>query len=701
MHLQFYHLNRPPFQLATDLDFFWEGTNYVKSSDVLKYSLEHHGGLSLLTGKAGSGKSLVVRALLDALGNSVRAAVIPDSSLTGQEFYDLVAHGFDLPGTIENRQDFHDRIHGLLKEARANKQQVLLVVDEAQQLSRELIDEIGELINLQPVDSGGLGICLVGQADTAQDPATRISQAFENHVIVRYHLAPFTVDETGEYIRHRLKVAGADRPVFTDDAIREIHQCSGGYPGQINIICDLALFTGCTENAAEIGPAIIQTSAAKLQFPGTPGKPEDNCPAVTPFDKEANDHVAGSEGNGGALPATDDITVPVPIDEAGGRSFAMPALAVLVALVFAGGGYALYTKSRDPQLIVEPTVVESVSIVDTVADPVDETEKVEEDFDAVGYSPPSEDSFLLQQPAVEKAVTTAATDTDLPPAGDSLPENAEEVVGEPVAGTPESPQDRLEVQALQVEESLSVIPVAVEASTPERVDAEIPSLQESVSTEVAKEDVAGTETVLEEKTVDLSSPAAESIVEQSVVSPESEESFETSVTSAVVLPGNDEAGTTVSAVDEGATVELVETPSLQESVPVAILEPTDAETETAPAEEKVEVTSAAEPVVEPVSVSKQQQAMDVETPLTGTELGMDKKTDTTSAGARNPELEHFFEAGAFVSQSSSSPQVIKTTKHTRTAGASRQKEIKMNSTSEPDPEDVIDWLLKKKEHNAK
>ena len=481
MHLQFYHLNRPPFQLATDPDFFWEGKNYVKSFDVLKYSLEHHCGLSLLTGKAGSGKSMVVRALLNALGNNVRAAVISDSSLTGQEFYDLVAHEFDLAGGIENREDFHGRIHVLLQEARENNQQVLLVIDEAQQLSGELIDEISELITLQPVDSGGLGICLVGQADTAQNLVTRISQAFENHVIVRYHLAPFTADETEQYIQHRLEVAGADRRIFTDDAIREIYRSSGGYPGQINIICDLALFTGYTENAAEIGAAVIQTSAAKLQFPGMQEKFEENCPAVTPADLETEDNNLAPEEKNEAGPAADDVTEAAVAAEAGGRSFAIPALAVLMALVFAGGGYALYMKRTDTQLVAVPAVTDPQPIVDTTALSVQEIGTAQSNFDAVGYSPPSEDSFLLQQPVDEEAVTTATTGPDLLPVEDSLPENAEEVVEETVVVTPESPQDRLKVQALQVEESLSAVPAAEEVSTPELVDIGSSSLQESMS----------------------------------------------------------------------------------------------------------------------------------------------------------------------------------------------------------------------------
>ncbi len=609
MHLQFYHLKRPPFQLATDLDFFRDGKNYDQSLDVLKYSLEHHGGLSLLTGKAGSGKSMIVRGLLNALGDSVRAAVLPDSSLTRQEFYDLVAHGFDLPGAIENRRDFHDRIHDLLQDARASNQHVLLVVDEAQQLSRELIDEIGELVNLQPVDSGGIGICLVGQADTAQDPAMRISRPFENHVIVHYHLAPFSLDETGKYIRHRLKVAGADRSIFTDDAVREIHQCSGGYPGQINIICDLALFTGYTEKAAEIGQTVIRNSAAKLQFPGMPGESGHTCSAGIPADPEKEDRVIAPDEKNEAEDATEGVVESVAATR--GRSFTRPALAVLMALVFVGGGYVVYMQRGDGQLSITPTGVDPPPVVDTTPVPAPATGKEQTGFDAVGYSPPQEDDFSRQQSVGVETTTVAATGTSSVAAGNSGAENTDEVAGEAVTLDSGSIRDHLEVQALQVEESLSQIPVAGDVSTPERVDVKTPFLPETASV----------------------------------------------------------------AVGEAAAVETV----------------------TVPEEKIVEFSTVAEPVAE--SAGNQQVAMDVDIPVAETRPEMEKITSAPMNRVGKSELEHFFEAGAFVSQSSSS-QVIKTIRHPRTIGASLKIETKIDPTPQPDPEDVIDWLLKKKEQHA-
>ncbi len=600
MHLQFYHLNRPPFQLATDSDFFWKGKNYDKSFEVLKYSLEHHGGLSLLTGNAGSGKSMVVRALLDALGGSVRSAVIPDSSLTGQEFYDLVAHGFNVPAGMERRRDFHDRIHALLREASQNNQQVLLVVDEAQQLSGQLIDEINELLNLQPLESGGLGVCLVGQADTAQALATRVGQAFEDHVIVRYHLAPFSLEDTGEYIEHRLHVAGSDRRIFSADAIREIHQCSGGFPGRINIICDLALFTGYTAQAAEIGPAVVRTSVAKLRFPGMEGESGDISSDVTPVDPGTENADPASDQKNEAVVATKDIADPVvAATAAGGRSFARPLFAVFVALVFAGAGYVVYTNSGTEKKVAEPAVVDTPPDVERTVFPVHETEKKKGDFDAVGYSVPEEDLFSLSQPVDGGAATpVVAADPAHPTAGDSAPKDSGRKFDEKTRiGPPKSSQDRLEVQALQVEESLSPPPVAAE----EIVDSDSVQSADTVPTDIA-------------------------------------------------------------------------------------------------ASRSVDGPVAAEPVVE--SVLEQEQAMAVVSPVAQPRQNVEQQPDTPVNRTGNPELERFFEAGAFVSPSPSSGQIIKTTKHARTVRALRHNELKIRPTPEPDPKEVIDWLLKKKEHYA-
>lgn len=656
MPLQFYHLNRPPFQHATDLDFFWEGTNYVKSLDVLEYSLEHQGGLGLLTGKAGSGKSIIVRALLKALGNRVRAAVIPDSSLTSREFYDLVAHGFNLPRGMENRQDFHDHIRHLLGDARNNNQKVLLVVDEAQHLSRELIDELEELLRLQTEDPGGLGLCLVGQAESGQEPVTRITQAFEDQVVVRYHLAPLTQEETADYIQYRLKVAGADRPIFTEDAVQEIYRNSGGTPGRINILCDLALFAGGTEKAADINGTIVQMSAAKLQFPEVRQNVECGCTSVSALEEGMEDEIPDPVGSGGASPLPDEETGPVLPAQTGGRSFAVPVLAVVAGLVVLGGGAAVYLKRgvTSPPAGA-PVTVERPAPVGTAAPDLPEAAKHGEDFDAVGYSPPDAEIFGSGQQVDGKTVTVTADEADLTSIGrvENTPGTDMEEPGRELRNVePKSQPDRLEVQALQVEERISSSPVVVEKTVGSKHQ------KVSLSTETATVAPAPVETVdnhtgvATEETTAASDERESTVAQKATVVPE---------------PELKENRHTAAAVQEQGVPAPLSLPAAgavgDDSVHGAL-------------KQVVVDEAASSPVEKPV------------------------EKETPPAGTRKPELEHFFEEGGFVSQSPPSAQKTRKSRQARVVGPSPHHEIQTGSTLEPDPEDVIDWLLKKKEQNA-
>jgi type II secretory pathway predicted ATPase ExeA len=352
MYCQFYQLTNPPFQPTADHDFLWEGRNYLKALEALKYGLNQHRGLSLLTGEAGSGKTTVIRALLKVLDQTVVAALLPDSRLTVQEFYALVAHSFSLPGQVESRDTFHASLRTFLQDVAAEHKQVLLVIDEAQQLSSELIEEIDALLDLQTEDSDRLNICLVGQRNNNQEFGGRLDLAYAEHVMVRYILAPFTLVETCQYIQHRLHAAGADREIFTEDALAAVHQYSRGYPGQINIICDLALFSGCNENQPEINAALIQTSAEKMQFP----EPED----VSGIEQHGESAGLAEESVEFSVPGEADLVA------GSGRSYAMPVLVVLVGLILLGGGFTYYKKHVWVVLPTEPTAAGPVTSVEKV-----------------------------------------------------------------------------------------------------------------------------------------------------------------------------------------------------------------------------------------------------------------------------------------------------------------------------------------------
>jgi general secretion pathway protein A len=353
MYQHFYNLNRAPFQATVDPDFYWEGESTAKFLKALRSDLEQHGKLILVTGSPGCGKTTLISTALAALDPSVLVAMISDSRLTIQEFYDLTAHAFHLSGQSTSRETFHEEIRALLHQANDQKKHVLLVVDEAQQLSAELIEEIEEIIDLRSNERDRLSVCLVGQLGDVDGLKGRIIKAFENRDMVLHYLAPLTPDETSSYIQHRLKVAGVRHTLFTDDAVREIYRYSGGYPVQINIICDVALFIGCNIKASTIEADLIRLNAEKLQFPHA-SQPSEGITRTVGWgnaDRNTNDDSNRSEPDadaamlqeppGGTPPkAGTDIGQ----NSAPKRSFALPAYGLLLALAIGGGGYVYFAQ---------------------------------------------------------------------------------------------------------------------------------------------------------------------------------------------------------------------------------------------------------------------------------------------------------------------------------------------------------------------
>jgi len=731
MYCQFYHLASPPFQLSTGHDFLWEGKNYVKSLEALKYGLDQHSGLSLLTGEAGSGKTTVIRALLNSLDQTVLAALIPDSSLTVQEFYALVAHSFSLPGQVESRDRFHESLLMLLKEAGAENKQVLLVVDEAQQLSPELIEEIDGLLDLQTEDSDRLNICLVVQKNNAQEPGGRIDQAFASHVMVRYLLAPFTLDETSEYIRHRLHAAGADREIFNEEALVAVHRYSQGYPGQINIICDLALFSGFNEKSPEINGAIIQACAEKMQFhePEDVSGNEDLSATASHANEQRNDDISLDEKKE-SLPVMKEAA----LAEDPERSYAMPALAVLAGLILLAGGYVYYMKQVRVILPTEPTAAGPSSPVEKV-DPLVTPLPQEKDgsFDAVGYSPPKEDHFVYEQQVDKQEEVGANGVSESIPAGDPVVDEPQAVVQKNRIDDLPSPQELVEIKELQVEESITPEPVARETTgSPESektVVADFVSSADDLSVEIAEIIVfpGGSESApvdVEDVVVQDALPVVKSGPSNVAVTEKEKEQ--------AVVTGTDAVASALSGDHQQETAATPESTESVVSAPMSTVVTERSETlEEIASSEKTSSTSAdikkqavdsplpaVKADVEPVAgmdwvdgtndltradntfPSGQERTISSSTLSTDDEYGAGEVSAPIKK--RTPELQKLFEKEAAVAEPSPSPveKVENKKRPTRVADASAPKE-KKSSTADPQPEDVIEWLLNKKRNKNK
>jgi general secretion pathway protein A len=266
MYLAYYGLKEKPFDISTDPRFLWLGEKHKEAFAVLKYGVMENKGFLLLTGDVGAGKTTLIHALVEGVGEDVILATIPDPGLELMEFYRYLARAFNLDNSFSNKADFIFIFREFLHHAYDNGKKVLLIIDEAQRLPNTLLEEIRLLSNIELHDTKLLNIFFVGQVEFNTKLIEPENRAVRQRITISNHIQPLTEKETGDYIRHRLKVAGCQKNVFSFVAIHEIHKFSGGYPRLINIVCDIALLTGYVKEVKKVGPEIVRESIESLNI---------------------------------------------------------------------------------------------------------------------------------------------------------------------------------------------------------------------------------------------------------------------------------------------------------------------------------------------------------------------------------------------------------------------------------------------------
>ncbi|MGB5616713.1 MAG: AAA family ATPase, partial [Desulfobacterales bacterium] len=250
MYLAHFKLHEKPFQLNTDPRFLWLGQDHKEALATLRYGVLENKGLLLLTGEIGTGKTTLVSALVDQLGDeSVVVAQLPDPGLTRREFFYLVSRKFGIDRPVRDKETFTDTFGEFLDAICTHNKKALLIIDEAQIMNSRVLQEVRLLSNLEYRHTKPLNIFLVGQTEFNQKLLQPENRAIKDRIAVNFNLKPLVEPETAAYIAYRLQVAGAKKKIFTDDAVREIQSFSKGSPRQINILCDLALVRGYAENA--------------------------------------------------------------------------------------------------------------------------------------------------------------------------------------------------------------------------------------------------------------------------------------------------------------------------------------------------------------------------------------------------------------------------------------------------------------------
>lgn len=247
MYNHFYGFLEAPFNITPDPRFLFLGDRHREAFHHVLFGIRERKGFIQLTGEVGAGKTTVCRAILEDLGPRYRTALILNPSLSPLELLRsvLIELGLEAP---QDRVECLQVLNQFLLDQLAAGNDVVLLIDEAQDMGFELLEQVRLLSNLETDQRKLLQIVLIGQPelrDKLNDPALR---QLRQRITVRYHLRPLSRDETEVYIRHRLHVAGGNsRPTFTPWAIRAIHRYAGGVPRLINAACDKALLCGYVE----------------------------------------------------------------------------------------------------------------------------------------------------------------------------------------------------------------------------------------------------------------------------------------------------------------------------------------------------------------------------------------------------------------------------------------------------------------------
>ncbi|MFK8066646.1 MAG: ExeA family protein [Gammaproteobacteria bacterium] len=257
MYEQFFGFREKPFSLLPDPDLLYLGNKHSMALALLQYAILNQIMVTVLSGEIGSGKTTLIRHIIDQLGDEVNIGLI---SNTHADFGDLIqwvclAYGLPVQGKdkITLYQDFYE----YLIECYARGQRSILVIDESQNLDVSALEELRLLTNINSGKDNILQLVLVGQPELRQKFKLPGLEQFMQRVGVAYHLKPLDREETDRYIRHRIKSVGGDPDLFEPVALRFIHHQSGGIPRLINVICDSALVYAYGERRKRIDVGLV------------------------------------------------------------------------------------------------------------------------------------------------------------------------------------------------------------------------------------------------------------------------------------------------------------------------------------------------------------------------------------------------------------------------------------------------------------
>ena len=268
MYRKYFGLGEAPFSIAPDPRYLYMSERHQEALAHLLYGISGDGGFVLLTGEVGAGKTTICRCLLEQIPPNCDIAYIFNPKLTVEELLSTICTEFGVayPAGRTTVKTFVDNINAYLLDAHARGRQAVLIIDEAQSLSVDVLEQMRLLTNLETNQRKLLQIILVGQPELAEMLARPELRQLAQRIVARYHLGPLAKSEVAAYVRHRLEIAGAQQPLFPTSLTGRLFSLSQGVPRLINVLCDRALLGAYLQGRERVDRTTLTQAAREVFF---------------------------------------------------------------------------------------------------------------------------------------------------------------------------------------------------------------------------------------------------------------------------------------------------------------------------------------------------------------------------------------------------------------------------------------------------
>lgn len=267
MYESYFALTQKPFSITSNPSFLFLSKRHREALAHLTYGIRERVGFIEITGEVGTGKTTVCRALLNQLDHRTKTAFIFNSNLSESLLMQTIVEDLGIKTAAKGKGALFSELNRFLIDQLAVGNNVVLIIDEAQNLSARLLEQVRMLSNLESENEKLLQIVLVGQPELRDKLDSPNLRQLRQRIAVRYHIEALNEEEVGQYIRHRLSLAGANGsgPEFSEGAVSAVYQYSKGIPRLINMVCNKALLTGFVQERRDISEQIIQRSISELE----------------------------------------------------------------------------------------------------------------------------------------------------------------------------------------------------------------------------------------------------------------------------------------------------------------------------------------------------------------------------------------------------------------------------------------------------